>query len=361
MKINGSNYKTIWCDSIEQNIKIIDQTKLPHSLEIITLNNTDDVIKAIREMNVRGAPLIGCTGAFGVFLACKSSIETDYIEVCCNNLISSRPTAVNLEWAVKRVKDRVLLSKKKDRINTALHEATLIAEEDIKNCKSIGRYGLEIIKNISQKSNDTVNILTHCNAGWLATVDWGTATAPIYLSSKSGLDIHVWVDETRPRLQGAFLTSFELNHESIPNTVISDNTGGFLMYKRRVDLCITGADRILSNGDVINKIGTYEKAIAARENNIPFYIAAPVSTIDFNHINSSDITIEERSDDEMRKITGKVNDRSFEVDIYPQQSNSLNVAFDITPSKFISGIICEHGIFEASEEGIRKIFTKLSK
>ena len=171
----------------------------------------------------------------------------------------------------------------------------------------------------------------------------------------------MWVDETRPRLQGAFLTSFELNHESIPNTVISDNTGGFLMYKRRVDLCITGADRILSNGDVINKIGTYEKAIAARENNIPFYIAAPVSTIDFNHINSSDITIEERSDDEMRKITGKVNDRSFEVDIYPEQSNSLNVAFDITPSKFISGIICEHGIFEASEEGIRKIFTKLSK
>jgi methylthioribose-1-phosphate isomerase len=361
MKINGTNYKTIWYDSIEQNIKIIDQTKLPHSLEIITLNTTDDTIKAISEMNVRGAPLIGCTGAFGVFLSCKSSIETDYIEMCCDNLISSRPTAVNLEWAVKRVKNKVLLSKEKDRINIALHEATLIAEEDIENCKSIGRHGLEIIKSLSQKSNETVNILTHCNAGWLATVDWGTATAPIYSSFKSGLDIHVWVDETRPRLQGAFLTSFELNHESVPNTVISDNTGGFLMYKRRVDLCITGADRILSNGDAINKIGTYEKAIAARENNIPFYIAAPVSTIDFNHVNSSDITIEERSDDEMRKITGKVHDRSYEVDIYPAQSNSLNVAFDITPSKFISGIICEHGIFEASEEGIRKIFTKLSE
>lgn len=361
MKIDSSNYRTIWYDSHEENIKIIDQTRLPHSLEIISLNNVDETIRAIKEMNVRGAPLIGCTGAFGVFLACKASVKSDEIISNCDKLISSRPTAVNLEWAVKRVKNKILLCDEKDRINIALQEAILIAEEDVKNCQCIGQHGLEIIKNISQSKNHTVNILTHCNAGWLATVDWGTATAPIYSSFKYGIDIHVWVDETRPRLQGAFLTSFELNNESIPNTIISDNTGGFLMYERRVDLCITGADRILSNGDVINKIGTYEKAVVANEHNIPFYIAAPASTIDFSHMNPHEITIEERSSDEMKKISGVDNGEILKVNIYPEKSESLNVAFDITPSKFISGIICEYGIFEASKEGIREISNKLSK
>lgn len=361
MKINGSSYRTIWYDSIEKNIKIIDQTKLPHSLEIMSLNNVDEAVNAIKEMNVRGAPLIGCTGAFGVFLACKASVNSKDIKVNCEKLISSRPTAVNLEWAVERVKNKVLLCEEIDRIDVALDEAALIAEEDVKNCQAIGRHGIGIIKTISKEKKDTVNILTHCNAGWLATVDWGTATAPIYKSFKSGLDIHVWVDETRPRLQGAFLTSFELGHESVPNTIISDNTGGFLMHKGRVDLCITGADRILSNGDAINKIGTYEKAVVAHENNIPFYIAAPVSTIDFTSINSTDITIEERSDNEMRKVSGKDKDQILKVDIYPKKSRTLNIAFDITPSKFISGIICEYGVFEANKDGMTEIFNKLSE
>ena len=355
MRIEGKEYRTIW---IENNVvKIIDQTKLPHQFIIKDLKTVKDAINAIKVMEVRGAPLIGATAAYGLVLAISENNDQSFLNTSAENLINSRPTAINLKWAVDRMMNKLSGVNSDKILEIALNEAKEICEEDIKFCENIGLNGLKIIKDLADKKKDTVNILTHCNAGWLATIDWGTAASPIYHAHQKGIPIHVWVDETRPRNQGANLTSFELNEENIDNTIITDNAGGILMQRGEVDMCIVGTDRTLSNGDVCNKIGTYLKALAAKDNNVPFYVALPSPTIDWNIKNSSEIPIEERNSDELSLIEGL--DKSGviqKVQIYPHDSKSLNLAFDVTPAKYITSLITEKGICDASEDDLRKLF-----
>ncbi len=355
MKINGNSYKTIW---FENNlVKIIDQTKLPHKFVIKDLKTVKDAINAITTMEVRGAPLIGATAAYGLVLSIIEKNDLSFLKKCSEDLIASRPTAINLKWAVERMMKKLSGVNNKDILKMALEEAKDIVDEDIKFCKSIGLNGLRIIEEISTKKKDTVNILTHCNAGWLATIDWGTATSPIYHAHKKGIKVHVWVDETRPRNQGANLTSYELNEEGISNTVITDNAGGILMQKGQVDMCIVGTDRTLSNGDVCNKIGTYLKALAAKDNNVPFYVALPSSTIDWNIKDRNKIPIEERNSEELSHIEGLNEENEItKVRIYPKKSKAMNLAFDVTPAKYVSGLITERGICEASEKGLKGLF-----
>jgi len=356
MKIEGKNYRTIWFEDNE--VKIIDQTKLPHKFIIKNLKSVKDTIKAIKMMEVRGAPLIGATAAYGLVLSIIEKNDLSFLKKSSEDLISSRPTAINLKWAVDRMIKKLSGVNNKDILKIALAEANSIVEEDIVFCKNIGLNGLKIIEEISNKKDkETVNILTHCNAGWLATIDWGTATSPIYQAHQKGIKVHVWVDETRPRNQGANLTSYELNEEGISNTIITDNTGGILMQRGKVDICIVGTDRTLSNGDVCNKIGTYLKALAAKDNNVPFYVALPSSTIDWNIKDHKQIPIEERNNEELSHVEGVDNDNQIRrIRIYPKQSNSLNLAFDITPAKYVSGLITEKGICEASETGLKGLF-----
>jgi methylthioribose-1-phosphate isomerase len=302
MKIEGKDYKTIW---FENNIvKIIDQTKLPHIFLIKELKTCDDAVNAIKNMEVRGAPLIGATAAYGLVLSIIENNDLDFLKKSSDKLINSRPTAINLKWAVDRMLKKLLTAKKNEILNLAINEAKNICDEDEKFCNQIGLNGLKLIEETYKKKNQTVNILTHCNAGWLATINWGTATSPIYHAHKKDIPVHVWVDETRPRNQGANLTSFELNEEGINNTIIADNTGGILMQRGEVDMCIVGTDRTLSNGDVCNKIGTYLKALAAHDNNIPFYVALPSSTIDWNIKDHKQIPIEERNSEELSHLEG---------------------------------------------------------
>ena len=355
MKIEDKSYRTIW---FENNIvKIIDQTKLPHQFIIKELKTVKDAINAIKTMEVRGAPLIGATAAYGLVLSIIEKNDLSYLKKSSEDLITSRPTAINLKWAVDRMIKKLLGVNSNEILKIALDEVKAIVEEDIKFCKNIGLNGLKIIEEIANKKKDTVNILTHCNAGWLATIDWGTATSPIYHAHKKGIKVHVWVDETRPRNQGANLTSYELNEEGIPNTIIADNTGGILMQRGQVDLCIVGTDRTLSNGDVCNKIGTYLKALAAKDNNVPFYVALPSSTIDWNIKDHKKIPIEKRNSEELSHIEGLDKDNKLQkVLIYPQKSKSMNLAFDVTPAKYVTGLITEKGVCEASEQGLKKLF-----
>ena len=355
MRIKGQEYRTIWFEN--NTVKIIDQTKLPHKFQIKELKSLDDAINAINVMEVRGAPLIGATAAYGIVLALIENNEQSFLDNACKNLIKSRPTAINLKWAVDRMYKKLKGVNSNEIINIAVNEANEICEEDINFCKNIGINGLKIIEDIYKKKKDTVNILTHCNAGWLATINWGTATSPIYHAHQKNIPIHVWVDETRPRNQGANLTSFELNEENIKNTIIADNTGGILMQRGEVDMCIVGTDRTLSNGDVCNKVGTYLKAIAAKDNNVPFYVALPSSTIDWDLKDSKNIPIEERNSNELSTIEGLDEKGNIKkIQIYPENSKSLNLAFDVTPAKFITGLITEKGICSASEEGLNKLF-----
>ena len=355
MHINGRSYKTIW---FENNIvKIIDQTKLPHKFIIKELKTVKDSINAIKTMEVRGAPLIGATAAYGLVLAIIENNDQLFLKKSSEDLIQSRPTAINLKWAVDRMMKKISGVNSEKILQVALDEAKSICEEDISFCKNIGLNGLKIIEEISKKKKDTVNILTHCNAGWLATIDWGTATSPIYHAHQKGIKVHVWVDETRPRNQGASLTSYELNEEGVPNTVIADNAGGILMQRGEVDMCIVGTDRTLFTGDVANKIGTYLKALAAKDNNVPFYVALPSSTIDWNIKDFKKIPIEERNSEELSHVEGLDENKNVKkVRIYPEKSKALNLAFDITPAKYVTGLITEKGVCEASKQGLKGLF-----
>ena len=355
MHINGKVYRTIW---FEDNIvKIINQTKLPHQFIIKNLKTVKDAINAIKVMEVRGAPLIGATAAYGLVLSIIENNDQSFLKKSGEELINSRPTAINLKWAVDRMMSKLKGINSNDILNTAIEEAKAIVEEDVGFCKSIGLNGLKIIEEISNKKKDTINILTHCNAGWLATIDWGTATSPIYHAHQKGIKVHVWVDETRPRNQGANLTSYELNEEGISNTIIADNTGGILMQRGQVDMCVVGTDRTLANGDVCNKIGTYLKALAAFDNKVPFYVALPSSTIDWEIKDHKQIPIEERNPEELSHLEGfdELGDIK-KIQIYPKKSKSLNLAFDVTPAKYVTKLITEKGICDASLEGLNNLF-----
>ncbi len=357
MKIEGKEYRTIWFE--KKVVKIIDQTKLPHQFVVKELKTVKDAINAIKTMEVRGAPLIGATAAYGIVLAIQNNNDQQFIKKSSEDLIQSRPTAINLKWAVDRMMKKLSGINSDQILDIALNEAKEICSEDEKFCKNIGINGLKIIEEIYSKKKDTVNILTHCNAGWLATINWGTATSPIYHAHKKGIPVHVWVDETRPRNQGANLTSYELNEEEIPNTIIADNTGGILMQRGDIDMCIVGTDRTLSNGDVCNKIGTYLKALAAHDNNVPFYVALPSSTIDWDIKDAKNIPIEERNSDELSYVEGiDENNQVKKVLIYPKKSNAMNLAFDVTPAKYVTGLITERGISEASSNGLKELFKK---
>ncbi len=359
MKIEGKEYRTIWFDKNQKVVKIIDQTKLPHQFIIKDLKTVKDAINAIKTMEVRGAPLIGGTAAYGIVLAIMENNDLEFIKKSSEELIKSRPTAINLQWAVHRMNNKLSLVNSNDLFNVALKEANEICDEDVMFSENIGLNGLKIIEEIYNKKKDTVNILTHCNAGWLATINWGTASSPIYHAHKKGIPVHVWVDETRPRNQGANLTSYELNEEKIPNTIIADNAGGILMQRGEVDMCIVGTDRTLSTGDVCNKIGTYLKALAAHDNNVPFYVALPSSTIDWNIKDYKEIPIEERNSDELSHVEGiDENGNVKKILIYPKKSKGMNLAFDITPAKYVTGLITEKGICEASSNGLKSLFNK---
>ncbi|MBU0993095.1 MAG: S-methyl-5-thioribose-1-phosphate isomerase [Proteobacteria bacterium] len=364
MKVDGINIRPIWLNPEDETlVSVIDQRMLPHELVIIDLKNLDDVIHAIKEMVVRGAPLIGATGAYGVYIITqelKNNVMNDSMLIeACDRLKSSRPTAVNLSWAVDDSLEEVLKGlTQSERVTIARNKASEITEFEADNCERIGQYGLKIVEEISKrKKGDTVNILTHCNAGWLACVEYGTATAPMYSAYDNGIDIHVWVDETRPLNQGARLTAWELGKHGIKHTVITDNAGGHLMQHGLVDLVLVGTDRTTYTGDVANKIGTYLKALAAKDNHVPFYVALPSSTFDWNVRDGvTEIPIEERDPDEIRFIQGKDNGTIKSVLVPPKDSPAGNYAFDVTPARLVTGFITERGICQANEDSIKKLF-----
>lgn len=354
MKVNGTPYRTIWKTS-DGAVEIIDQTRLPHEFVTLRLENMRDAEFAIREMQVRGAPLIGVTAAFGVALSMSHHASDAALQATCDMLLKARPTAVNLRWALERM--RTLLSRlpTDERKAAAWREASSIADEDVQINESIGRHGLEIVKEIHQRKNATVNILTHCNAGWLATVDWGTALAPVYAAFEAGIPLHIWVDETRPRNQGASLTAWELAQHGVPHTVIVDNAGGHLMQHGLVDMVIVGCDRVTATGDVCNKIGTYLKALAAFDNGVPFYVAMPTPTLDWTLQDGvAEIPIEERAQDEVNYIAGLCDDGQIRrVRLITQDSSSANYAFDVTPARLVTGLITERGLLAANADAIR--------
>jgi methylthioribose-1-phosphate isomerase len=359
MLVNKKNYQSIWIDSLNK-VKIIDQTLLPFEFKVIELESLEGTAEAIINMRVRGAPLIGVTAAFGLYLSIKKSNQEVDIIKARDHLISTRPTAINLKWAVDRMVEKIIKTKKELREAEALAIAKKMHLDDQDINEMIGDAGAKVIKKIYEEKNKTINILTHCNAGWLATVDWGTATSPIYKARDLGVPIHVWVDETRPRNQGSFLTSWELNNENIENTILVDNAGGHLMQNNKIDLVITGSDRTTYTGDVCNKIGTYLKALAAYDNGIPFYVALPSSTIDWNISNGNMIEIEERDQNEVHYVRGIDNKKVLQdVRVTPHESKASNFAFDVTPSKYITGLITEFGLLGANESEILLLKEKM--
>ncbi len=358
MKIGERYYRTIWVAEDGWSVEIIDQTKLPFSFETARLSTLDDAARAIRIMQVRGAPLIGATAAYGVCLALRADASDAALEAACDTLMATRPTAINLRWALGEMLAAVRNQPRENRVAAAYARAAALCDEDVATCRRIGEHGLPLIREAAQrKPGETVNILTHCNAGWLACVDWGTALSPIYQAHDDGLPVHVWVDETRPRNQGAALTAYELGAHGVPHTIIADNAGGHLMQTGLVDMCITGTDRTTANGDVANKIGTYLKALAAHDNGVPFYVALPGSTIDWTLEGGADIPIEERGAEEVTRITGRTDaGEVVAVDIAAPGSPAANPAFDVTPARLVSGLITERGICPASREGLRSLF-----
>lgn len=359
MNIDGVPYRTIWVDADGWSVHIIDQTKLPWALTIERLTTTGEVAHAIRTMQVRGAPLIGATAAYGLALAVRADPSIIAIDEAAELLNQTRPTAVNLRWALDRMLTRLRNTAKSERAAVAYSEAAAIADEDVIQNHAIGQHGRPLIEAIARvRPARSVNVLTHCNAGWLATVDWGTALAPIYAAHDAGIDLHVWVDETRPRNQGAALTAFELGKHGVAHTIVADNAGGHLMQRREVDLVIVGADRVTRTGDAANKIGTYLKALAARDNGVPFWVAVPSSTIDWSIADGvAHIPIEERNSDEVTTVTGQAADGSvMTVRVAARGSAAANPAFDVTPGRLLSGLITERGCCEATTAGLLALF-----
>ncbi len=359
MKIDNKAWRTIWLESDGRSVGIIDQTQLPHRFVTARLQTLDDAARAIKTMQVRGAPLIGATAAYGVFLALREDASDESLERAYAVLLATRPTAINLKWALDEMMAAVRNRPRGERLAAALARAGEIAEEDVAINQAIGRHGLKIIEDIAaNKKDERVNVLTHCNAGWLATVDWGTATAPIYMAHDKGLPVHVFADETRPRNQGASLTAWELGHHGVPHTVIPDNTGGHLMQHGLVDLVIVGTDRVTAQGDVCNKIGTYLKALAAADNGVPFYVALPSPTIDFTVSDGvAEIPIEQRAGEEVATMTGKTADGRIEtVQVVPDGSPVANYAFDVTPARLVTGLITERGVLQAGRQALAQAF-----
>ncbi|HEU0222633.1 MAG TPA: S-methyl-5-thioribose-1-phosphate isomerase [Paracoccaceae bacterium] len=358
MKINGKPYRTIWLNADGWGVDILDQTRFPHEFAVVTLRRPEAAATAIRDMWVRGAPLIGATAAYGMALAMREDPFDDGLARAHDLLLQTRPTAVNLRWALDRVRAALQPLRPGERAEAAYRLAAAICEEDVAINAAIGDQGLALLREIAaRKGGRPVNLLTHCNAGWLATVDWGTATAPIYKAHDAGIPVHVWVDETRPRNQGAFLTAWELGQHGVPHTVIVDNAGGHLMQRGEVDLVITGTDRTTASGDVANKIGTYLKALAAKDNGVPFYVALPSPTIDFTVSDGlKEIPIEERSPREVTHIPGRAESGITAVQLTPDGSPAANPAFDVTPARLVTGLITERGICAASREGIAGLF-----
>ncbi|MBI1340439.1 S-methyl-5-thioribose-1-phosphate isomerase [bacterium] len=362
MKVDGVPRRSIWPAADGGAIEVIDQTRLPHAFEIRRLATCEDAGHAIATMVVRGAPLIGVTAAYGMAFAAAENASDAALEAAALRLKAARPTAVNLRWAVDRVLTRLRPLYERDRPSAAWQEAGRIAEEDVGFCAAIGAHGAAVIRKLAEAAGGApLNILTHCNAGWLAAVDWGTALAPIYAAHDQGVALHVWVDETRPRNQGAALTAWELKSHGVPHTLIVDNAGGHLMQQGQVDMVIVGSDRTAANGDVCNKIGTYLKALAAHDNDIPFYAALPSSTIDWTLASGATIPIEDRSEDEVAWMSGRTADGRIErVRIAPEGVRAANPAFDVTPARLVTGIITERGVRPATRDGLRELFPDMA-
>jgi len=341
-------------------VRVIDQSRLPFEFTTIELETVADAARAIKTMVVRGAPLIGATAAYGIALAVRSNPSDTHVAEAVRILQATRPTAVNLAWALTRMRNALAEVGTKERVDVAFREAAAICDADVEQCRLIGVHGLEIIRGLAGTADRSLNILTHCNAGWLACVDWGTALSPIYMAHDAGIPVHVWVDETRPRNQGAALTAFELGSHGVPHTVIVDNLGGHLMQRGQVDMVIVGSDRTTAGADVCNKVGTYLKALAARDNEVPFYAALPVSTIDWSLNAGCNIPIEERSPEEVTHITGRSSRGSIEtVRLVPETSPALNLAFDVTPARLVTALITERGVCPASRTGLRRLYPDL--
>ncbi len=360
MNIDGKAYRTIWRAQDGQTVEIIDQTKLPHEFTTVRLSNLEDAARAIRDMLVRGAPLIGATAAYGICVALQDDASDARIAHAYETLLATRPTAVNLRWALDDMRARLLPLPAEQRQSAAYRRAAEICDQDVEICSSIGDHGRDLIAKLweAKGRKGVVNLLTHCNAGWLATVDWGTAIAPIYKAHDAGIPVHVWVDETRPRNQGASLTAWELGRHGVPHTVIVDNVGGHLMQHGQVDVCIVGTDRTTAGGDVCNKIGTYLKALAADANGVPFYVALPSPTIDWTIEDGlRDIPIEQRDATEVSHITGRTNQGDVvTVKLTPDGSPAANYAFDVTPARYVTGLITERGVCAASRDGLESLF-----
>ena len=351
MKVGGDPYRTIFLADDGWSVNVIDQTRLPHAFELTRLRSPEEAAQAISTMVVRGAPLIGATAAYGMALAARADPSEAGLSRAAGLLLASRPTAVNLRRAVERLLALLLPLPERDRVSAAYAEAAAVCDSDVADCEAIGRNGLRLIQQ-ARRGKSAVQVLTHCNAGWLATVDWGTALAPIYCAHDAGIPVHVWVDETRPRNQGASLTAWELASHGVPHTLIVDNAGGHLMQRGQVDLCIVGSDRTAANGDVCNKVGTYLKALAAHDNGLPFYVALPHSTIDWTLAGGATIPIEERSADEVLEVSGE----NGRVRIAPEGTRAANPAFDVTPARLVTALITERGVCPASAEGLASLY-----
>jgi len=362
MKVEGKQTRTIWVEADGWSVGIIDQTVLPHRFTTIRLTTLADVARAIATMQVRGAPLIGATAAYGVALALRADASDEALERACATLMATRPTAINLKWALDEMVAAVRNRPREERVAAAYRRAAEICDEDVAINQAIGRHGAELIAAMAanKEPGEPLQVLTHCNAGWLATVDFGTALAPVYVAHDQGVVLHVWVDETRPRNQGAALTAWELGQHGVPHTVIADNTGGHLMQHGMVDMVIVGADRVAANGDVCNKIGTYLKALAAKDNGVPFYVGLPSPTIDFSVLDGlTEVPIEQRGADEVATMTGRTADGRVEtVRIVPEGSAVANYGFDVTPARLVTGLITERGIVAPRRDALAAAFVE---